>query len=79
MTEVYTLRRKGQDPVTSVVFIFDDRCLLAGHESGLLVVWSMGTRRPLVSWEAHGASILRILPIHLPVAKEALLLRFDLY
>ena len=47
-------------PIHSLAFTRDNTRLLSGDANGFVVLWSLITKRPVVSWQAHNGPILGI-------------------
>ncbi|OJD24062.1 hypothetical protein ACJ73_04578 [Blastomyces percursus] len=58
-TPVYILRGHGS-PIHALHFYSVNSRLISGDEEGWVVVWSMSTKRAVVSWKAHESAILGV-------------------
>jgi hypothetical protein len=52
----FTLRRQD-DSVNDLCYVEQD-LLAASYSSGVLILWSLITRRPIATWQAHQDIIL---------------------
>lgn len=57
---VYVLRGHSAQ-IHAVVFTRDNERIITADADGWVVVWNVGTRRPVAVWKAHEGTVMKVM------------------